>query len=167
MSPHRQMHARSSHAAGRALKAAALYGAPFLVLVYSEQCGHCVRMMPAFQAMLGMLGPSSCVVQLAVDALRQAPDSAPKRAILGHVSASGVPFVAVVTMAPTLSLVLLPDSNDRSVASLSEFATRHLRRPKQGKTPKVGAPRRAGGGRLGTGTARRAAGWSPQRRPSA
>lgn len=119
----RLLHAKTPGAVDDAFRAASvlLSGAPpLLLLVYSEDCGHCVRMMPAFRDTLELLAPASRVLKLAVDALRGSSDSAIKRRILDRVS--GVPFVAMVTPGAVPRIVPLPASSDRSVASLSTFA---------------------------------------------
>lgn len=98
-------------------------GAPFLLLVYSKDCGHCTRMMPAFNQMLSLLGPAHCVVQLAVSALRGAKDTSMKRLILSRVH--GVPFVAMIHRHGR-EIVPLPPSSDRSASSMSSFALSHF-----------------------------------------
>lgn len=145
----RLLHAKSSRAVGQALKTASLLRTPFLLLVYSERCSHCESMMPAWNAAMQLMGPATCVLQLAVDALRQADDSGTKTAILQHVSS--VPFIAMVSTAPRPKVVPLPNSYDRSVASLMEFATGHSQQQIRYRTG-------AGSGRPArTGKARRAA----------
>lgn len=126
----RLLHARTSRGVDRALQAAR---APFLLFVYSNTCGHCVRMMPAFKTTLEMLGQAQHdVVQLAIDALRQ-----PSRHSLlrGLISAStvGVPFIAVMKPGggKGFSVVPLPDSSNRSAVSLSSFANKHISKRKQ------------------------------------
>lgn len=127
----RVMHAQTSRAVDAALVAAVAVGLPFLLFVYSNNCGHCVRMMPAFQDTLALLGVETRhdVVQLSSDALRQESRGPhPLRKVI-MLHANGVPFVAV--MKPLggksgFAVVPLPDSSDRSAESLSAFAHKHL-----------------------------------------
>lgn len=127
----RLLHARSSKAVDEALDVVIKKQTPFMLLVYSNQCGHCVRMMPAFNEMLAVLGAAAKhdIVKLDSASLREGPAGKtphPLRdVILSHVN--GVPFVAVMKPDDRGVLVVpLPDTNDRTVDSLSEFARKHL-----------------------------------------
>lgn len=128
----RLLHARTSEAVGHALTKAK---EPFFVLVYSDTCGHCVRVMPAFKAMLALLGVGD-VVQLESNALRANVQNRHARSVHAHKvhahnvhaqnilsRVQGVPFIAVLKAS---KVVPLPDSSDRSVGSLVAFATKHM-----------------------------------------
>lgn len=128
----RLLHARHTGVVDAALAAAMDSRSPFMLLVYSDHCGHCVRMMPAFNEMLVTLGRSTpCdVVQLASDALHASSLGSPhplRRLI--QAQSSGVPYLAIVTpQAVGAKFIALPDTNARTAASLTTFARQHLGR---------------------------------------
>lgn len=140
----RLLHARQSGVVDAALTTATSSNAPFLLLVYSDRCGHCVRMMPAFHQMLTGLGHAnqSDVVQLASDALNTTSSTSrphPLRSLIQS-KTNGVPYLAVVSpSAVGPRFIPLPETNDRSASSLTAFAKKHLA-PKK-INPKVQAPR--------------------------
>lgn len=116
------LHATSSQRVDSVLHTTLSTGSPFLLLVYSNDCGHCTRLMPAFRKMLALLSPSDCIVKLAISALRTAKESRAKHMILDQVS--GVPFIA---MMHGNRIVPLPNTSDRSAKSLLAFANRHFK----------------------------------------
>lgn len=122
--------AKTSPAADNAIETATQTLLPFLIMVHSDTCGHCVRMMPAFKEMLTRLGDETqkCVVQIKANALHEGAYH-PLISLIKSTSI-GVPYFAVVKPSRGITtakhLITLPDESDRTAKSLESFARKHM-----------------------------------------
>lgn len=134
-------HVSDPHHVNAAFDAASASPEPVLVVVLRPDCGHCIRLMPAYLAMLRRLGSKTPNTVLQIDAgamqgygdarINERPSDLAGRIRL---AATGVPFIAAVKTVRSerdgrimrQSIVQLPDSNDRSTESLTAFASKHF-----------------------------------------